>query len=125
MWGSSQLRAQTQSGEINRSLAQGLGRNAGRAHCDTAGADAPIDERDMLSEVRCLRGALLAGRARADHDQIVLRAHSAVSPGLSALSRKRTRSRPRGILEQGATPAGSTHLLQLTLTGVGSLRRQS
>ena len=61
-------RALAEPPEVDGSLAQGLGRDAGRAHRDPARPGAGIDDGDALSEVRGLGRSLLAGRTGADHD---------------------------------------------------------
>jgi hypothetical protein len=61
-------RALAEPAEIDGSLAQGFGRDPGRAHCDPAGPGIGIDDGDALSEVRGLGRSLLAGWTGAEHD---------------------------------------------------------
>jgi hypothetical protein len=69
-------RALPEPGEVDGSLAKGLGRDPGGAYRDPARPGVGIDDGDALSEVGRLGRSLLAGRARADHDQVVLRHHA-------------------------------------------------
>src|SRR5215510_2867843 len=63
--------ALVEPGHVQRRLSHRLAGNTGVRH-GSAIARSLLDERDLLAEVRRLRGALLPGRARADHDQVVL-----------------------------------------------------
>src|SRR5215471_13675374 len=57
-------------GQVQRRLSHRLGGDSGVRH-GAAIVRSLLDERDLLAEVRRLRGALLPGWARTDHDQVV------------------------------------------------------
>ena len=59
------------AGEVQHGLAQGLGRDGAGMHGNAADAPAPLDDEHRLAELRRLHGGALAGRARADDDQII------------------------------------------------------
>ena len=63
--------------QMQRRLPQRLERDAGIRH-RTSQIAAAFDQRHLLAEVGSLRGALLAGRATSNHDQIVF--HRSVLP---------------------------------------------
>ena len=54
-----------------RGLAQGLRGQRARVDGGASGLGLPLDDRDALAEVGGLGGAALAGRAAADHHQVV------------------------------------------------------
>jgi len=60
--------ALAKSGEVDCSFSQSLGRDSGRAYCDTAWPRVGIDDGDTLSEVRGLGRSLFAGRTGAEND---------------------------------------------------------
>ena len=64
--------ALAQAGEIERRLAQRLGWNRAGVDRRAARLRRALDDADALAEVRRLRGALFAGRAGADDDEIVM-----------------------------------------------------
>jgi hypothetical protein len=64
-----------QTAQVDGALAQGLGGDAGAAHGDAARLGAGVHDRHALAKVRGLRGALLAGGAGADDDEIVVGVH--------------------------------------------------
>jgi hypothetical protein len=57
-------------GQVQRRLPHRLARNAGICR-GPAVARSFLDQRDLLAEIRCLSGALFAGRAGTDHDEVV------------------------------------------------------
>ena len=59
--------------EVERGLAQRLRGQRARVHARAAQRGRLLDERDALAEIRRLRRALLARRARADDDEVELR----------------------------------------------------
>jgi hypothetical protein len=75
-----------ESGQVQRGLSHRLAGDSGVRH-GSAIARSLLDERDLLAEVRRLGGALLPGRARADHDQVVLGAFHIPASRLPTKSR--------------------------------------
>src|SRR5205807_6386040 len=59
-----------EAGHVQRRLPEGLGGNTCCAHHHAPGLGRSLDDGHPLAEVRGLRRALFAGRARADHDQV-------------------------------------------------------
>jgi len=57
--------------EVERGLAQRLGRDGAGVDARAAQVRPALDQRDPCAEVRRLRGALLAGGAGADHHEVV------------------------------------------------------
>jgi hypothetical protein len=73
--------------QVQRGLTKRLEGDAGTRY-GTAEDRASLDQRNPLAEIGSLRGALLAGRTRSDHDQIVFHRHvPRLQPILAAFER--------------------------------------
>src|SRR5262249_39647151 len=56
--------------QVERGLAESLGRQRARVHGHAAGLGHALDDRDFLPEIRRLRRALLTGGAGAEYDEV-------------------------------------------------------
>jgi hypothetical protein len=71
-------------GQEQRGFAQGLGGQGAGVHGGAARLRGALDHRDAFAEVRGLRGALLTGRAGADHDEVETLGHPPIFADRSA-----------------------------------------
>jgi hypothetical protein len=64
-----------ETGKVERGFAQRLGRNGARVDRGATGFGGALHDAHALAEIRGLRGALLAGRAGANDEQVVVIGH--------------------------------------------------
>jgi hypothetical protein len=99
-------------GKVEDRLPKGLGRNRPRVEADAADHLLAIDDRDALADLGGGDGALLAGRPRADDDEVIVILQADVSGGESIRT-----TRPAACLRRGgllrARPGGRRPIGQL------------
>src|SRR5262245_13200043 len=116
--------ALVEPGHVQRGLSHCLGGDS-RVRHGSAIVRSLLDERDLLAEVGRLRGALLPGWARADHDQVVLGAFQIPHLAVFSLARRvyqRNRRRERGkcfaVKREGMEETWFTTILDLWASAV-------
>jgi hypothetical protein len=87
--------ALVEPGQVQRRLSHRLARDSGVRH-RSAKAWSLLDERNLLPEVRRLRGALFPSRAGADHDEVVGRVFHVCAGRPGAVSAGEAVAHPTG-----------------------------